>query len=116
MEVIRTRFRGVVDLFSVFSIIVNDLIHLFIIAIVDDGLIVIVTNIKNVIDVLICLYLPSRVREEKVLVADREASYKIPATTKHVLGNIKVCSDQLRFAVTRILDTVTDYVSKGLSK
>ena len=93
MEIIRTRSRGVVAVLSVFSIIVHDLVHLFIIAIVDDRLIVIVTNIENVIDVLICLYLPSRVRDEKVLVANREASYKVPATTKHVLGNIKVCSD-----------------------
>jgi hypothetical protein len=93
VEIIRTRSRGVVAVLSVFSIIVHDLIHLFIIAIVDDRLIVVVTNIENVIDVLICLYLPSRVRDEKVLVANREASYKVPATTKHVLGNIKVCSD-----------------------
>lgn len=112
---VRLGWAREVAVLVILSIFLHILIRLLIILVViANGHKVVLSTCKNMINVLICLHISLGLREEKMLVADSEASIDIPATSNDVLNNIEVCGDQLRFAVSRVLDAMADYIVEGL--
>lgn len=105
-----------VDRFLV-VLIIN--LHLVIVGIVfaiqiAAALVLFITARKNVVDILVRLLVAFRIGEKEVLVPDREAGLDIPASSNHILDDVKVCGYKLRLAVASVLNAMTDDVIHGL--